>query len=121
LKAARISAACQLARAQRPALSDQEDSMINVIVTLQIKAGMEATAEELLRQLETETTENDAGCLRYQWYRSEQPGMYVLLERWASQAAVDAHFQAEHMTKLLPQITDCAVEPFKAIRLTRLE
>ena len=77
--------------------------MINVMVTLQIRAGMEAAAEELLRQLETETTENDAGCLRYQWYRSEQPGMYVLLERWASQAAVDAHFQAEHMTKLLPQ------------------
>jgi quinol monooxygenase YgiN len=95
--------------------------MINVKVTLRIRAGMEAAAEELLRQLETETTENDAGCLRYQWYRSEQPGMYVLLERWASQAAVDAHFQAEHMTRLLPQITECAVEPFKAIRLARLE
>jgi quinol monooxygenase YgiN len=95
--------------------------MINVIVTLQIKPGMEARAEDLLRQLETETTENDVGCLRYQWYRSEQPGAYVLLERWASQAAVDAHFRAGHMTKLLPQIAECAVEPFTAVRLTRLE
>lgn len=95
--------------------------MINVIVTLQIKSGMEARAEELLRQLETATAENDAGCLRYQWYRSEQRGTYVLLERWSDQAAVEAHFQAAHMAKLLPQIAECAVEPFKAIKLTRLE
>jgi quinol monooxygenase YgiN len=95
--------------------------MINVIVTLQIKSGMEARAEELLRQLETETADNDAGCLRYQWYRSEQRGTYVLLERWADQAAAEAHFQAAHMAKLRPQLAECAVEPFKAIRLTRLE
>jgi quinol monooxygenase YgiN len=95
--------------------------MIDVMVTLQVRSGMEAKAEELLRQLETETAENDAGCLRYQWYRSEQRGAYVLLERWADQAAVAAHLQAAHMARLLPQITECAVEPFKAIKLKRLE
>jgi quinol monooxygenase YgiN len=95
--------------------------MIDVMVSLQVRPDMEATAEELLRQLETETAENDAGCLRYQWYRSERPGAYVLLERWADQAAAEAHLQAAHMAKLLPQIAECAVEPFKAIKLKRLE
>lgn len=95
--------------------------MINVLVTLQIKPGMDAKAEGLLRDLETETTENDKGCLRYQWYRAEQPGTYYLLERWTDQAAIDAHFQAKHMQKLPPQISECAVEKFKAVRLTRLE
>lgn len=55
-------------------------STIDVIVTLQIKPGMEAAAEEILRQLESETTENDKGCLRYQWYRAEHAGTYYLLE-----------------------------------------
>ena len=95
--------------------------MINVIVTLKIKPAMEATAEELFRQLESETTENDSGCLRYQWYRAEHPGTYYLLERWSDQAALDEHSKAEHMAKLMPQITECAVEKFQAIRLTRLE
>ncbi len=95
--------------------------MINVIVTLRIKAGSEARAEALLRELETETAENDKGCLRYQWYRAEQPGIYYLLERWSDQAAIDAHLEAAHMARLLPQIAECAVEKFTAIRLTRLE
>src|SRR4029453_11416279 len=87
--------------------------MIDGIVPLQIKPGMEAAAEEILRQLESETTENDKGCLRYQWYRAEHA-------RWFNQPALDEHFKAAHMTKLLPQIAECAVE-FKTIRLTRLE
>ena len=97
------------------------DLVINVIVTLQVRSGMEARAEGLLRELETETTENDPGCLRYQWYRAEQPGTYYLLERWIDQAAIDAHFKAGHMARLLPQIAECAVGKFAAIRLTRLE
>ena len=56
--------------------------MIDMIVTLQVRPGMEAKAEDLLRQLENETTENDPGCLRYQWYKAEQPCLYYLLERW---------------------------------------
>ena len=95
--------------------------MINVIVTLRIKSGSEARAEELLRELETETAENDKGCLRYQWYRAEQPGTYYLLERWSDQAAIDAHLKAAHMARLLPQIAECAEEQFAAVRLTRLE
>jgi quinol monooxygenase YgiN len=40
--------------------------MIDLIVTLQVKSGMEEQAEDLLRQLERETAENEQGCLRYQ-------------------------------------------------------
>lgn len=94
--------------------------MINLIVTLQIKPGLEAKAEDLLRLLETETTENDRGCLRYQWYRAEQSSTYYLLERWSDQEALDAHFKAPHRANLIPQLADYAVE-FKTTRLTRLE
>jgi quinol monooxygenase YgiN len=95
--------------------------MIDMIVTLQVRPGMEAKAEDLLRLLEDETTENDPGCLRYQWYKAEQPCLYYLLERWTNQEAMEAHFKAAHMAKILPQIAECAVEKVTTTKLTRLE
>ena len=95
--------------------------MIDMIVTLQVKPGMEAKAEDLLRLLEQETTENDPGCLRYQWYKAEQPCLYYLLERWTNQGALEAHFKAAHMAKILPQFVDCAGEKLTRTKLTRLE
>ena len=95
--------------------------MIDMIVTLRVRPGMEAKAEDLLRLLEDETSENDPGCLRYQWYKAEQPCLYYLLERWTNQEAMEAHFKAAHMAKILPQIAECAVEKVTTTKLTRLE
>jgi quinol monooxygenase YgiN len=94
--------------------------MIDMIVTLQVRPGMEARAEDLLRQLEQETAENDPGCLRYQWYKAEQPCLYYLLERWTDQKAIEAHARAAHMARLLPQIAECAVEKATRTKLARL-
>lgn len=95
--------------------------MIDLIVTLQVKTGMEAKVEDLMRQLEQETAENDPGCLRYQWYRAEQPCLYYLLERWTNQESLEAHFKAAHMARILPQLAECAVAKVTTTKLTRLE
>ncbi|MEI7875168.1 MAG: putative quinol monooxygenase [Alphaproteobacteria bacterium] len=96
--------------------------MIDLIVTLQVKPGMEAKVEDLMRQLEQETAENDPGCLRYQWYSAhEQPCLYYLLERWTNQESLEAHFQAAHIKRILPQLADCAVAKVTTTKLTRLE
>lgn len=55
-----------------------------------------------------------------QWYKAEEPGTYILLERWTDKESVDAHFKSPHLTKLLPQLAECAVERFKVTRLTKL-
>ena len=94
--------------------------MIDLIGTLQVKPGMEEQAEDLLRQLEHETAENEQGCLRYQWYKAEPTGLYYLLQRWTNQAALDAHAKAPHMTALLPRIAECIVGKYTTVRLTRL-
>lgn len=94
--------------------------MINKIVTLRVKPGLEAKAEGLLRELEQETAENDPGCLRYQWYKAEQPGLYYLLERWTDQTAIEAHSRAAHMARLLPLLAECAAEKPTTTMLTRL-
>jgi quinol monooxygenase YgiN len=91
-----------------------------MILTLLVKPGLEARAEDLLRELEQETAENDPGCLRYQWYKAGQPGLYYLLQRWTDQRAVEAHSQAAHMARLLPLLAECAAEKAVTTQLTRL-
>ena len=95
--------------------------MIDIVCTQKIKPGMEAKAEALLRQAEAGTLANDKGCLRYEWYRSPEPGTYILIERWADQESIQAHFKSPHLAKLLSQLAECAVEKFTVARLSRLE
>jgi len=95
--------------------------MIDIVVTQRIQPGMEAEAEVLFREVEAATLAKDKGCLRYEWYRAEEPGTYILLERWSDREAIQAHFKSEHMAQLLPKLASCAVEKFTSVRLSRLE
>lgn len=94
--------------------------MIDIVVTQQIKPGMEKQAEELFREVEAATLANDKGCLRYEWYRAEEAGTYILIERWSDPAAIQAHFKSPHMAALLPKLASYAVEKFTSVRLSRL-
>lgn len=96
-------------------------SMIDVIATQRIKPGTEAEVEALLRQTEHDTLANDKGCLRYEWYRSQEPCAYVLIERWEDGASVQAHFKAPHLAKALAALEPYAVEKFTVQRLSRLD
>jgi quinol monooxygenase YgiN len=98
-----------------------EKLMIDIVVTQRIKPGMEAEAEALFREVEVATLAKDKGCLRYEWYRAEEPGTYILLERWSDREAIQAHFKSEHMAQLLPKLAQYAVEKFTSVRLSRLD
>ena len=101
--------------------SNQKDRpMIDIVVTQRIKLGMETQAEALFREVEAATLANDKGCLRYEWYRAEEAGTYILLERWSDAAALQAHFKSQHMAELLPKLAPYAVEKFTSVRLSRL-
>ncbi len=95
--------------------------MIDIVVTQRIKPGFEAEAEALFREVETATLANDKGCLRYEWYRAEEPGTYILVERWSDRDAIQAHFKSAHMSALMPKLAPYAVEKFTTQRLTRLD
>ncbi|TAJ82891.1 MAG: antibiotic biosynthesis monooxygenase [Reyranella sp.] len=98
-----------------------ERPMIDIVATQRIKLGMEAEAEALFWEVEAATLAKDKGCLRYEWYRAEEPGTYILLERWSDREAVQAHFKSEHMAQLLPKLAPYAVEKFTSVRLARLD
>jgi quinol monooxygenase YgiN len=105
-------------RAQQPA--DTGKSEVNVIVTQRVLPGKEAEFEALARELEASTVANDKGCLRYEWYRAETPGTYILIERWVDRDAVQAHRKSPHMAAATEKAKPLAPEPFSVTRLSKL-
>ena len=93
---------------------------LNIVVTMRVHAGKEDEAETLLRQMEASTLANDAGCLRYAWYRAQAPQTFVLIEGWTDDAAVQAHLAAPHMAEMFQKIMPLMAEPFTPMALTKL-
>lgn len=94
--------------------------MFDAVVTQRVKPGKEAEAEALLREVAAATLANDVGCLRYEWYRSDQPGTYILVERWTDRAAAGVHLKAPHLAEFMRKFEACAVEKFSVTVLTPL-
>ena len=95
--------------------------MIDIVVTQRVNAGMEEAFEAIAREVTANTLSQDKGCLRYEWYRADAPQTYILIERWADQASVQAHLKADHFVALMPRFMKCVPEKFSALRLTRIE
>jgi quinol monooxygenase YgiN len=103
---------------QQPADTGQGE--VNIVVTQRVLPGKESECEALLREAEAATVANDKGCLRYEWYRSETPQAYILLERWTDRAAVQAHLAAPHMLAIREKIQSLVPETFTFVRLAKL-
>jgi quinol monooxygenase YgiN len=93
---------------------------LNILVTQEVSPGKEAECEALLREMEAATNANDAGCLRYEWYRTQTPQTYVLIERWTDRAAVEAHLKAPHMAAIFAKLRPLAPAPYSFMGLTKL-
>jgi quinol monooxygenase YgiN len=76
--------------------------------------------EAILRALQAATLANDKGCLRYEWYRASTPQTYILLERWADQAAAQEHLKAPHVVSAIEKLLLLVREYPQAVRLTKL-
>lgn len=72
-------------------------SELNVVATIPVKAEHVETIRGALAQL-AEATRQEPGCLAYDLYESAAaPGVFVTVERWTDQAALDSHMQAPHV------------------------
>ena len=74
--------------------------MLGVVATIKVKEGKGADFEKVATELVKKVNENEKGCLLYQLYHGEEPNVYVFMERYADQAAVEAHRGTEHMKTL---------------------
>lgn len=72
--------------------------MLVVIATVKAKAGKEHELAEVLRKFLT-PTRREAGCIQYDLHVDrEDPGSFAFYERWADEAALNAHLQTPHIT-----------------------
>ncbi|MFC7489987.1 MULTISPECIES: putative quinol monooxygenase [unclassified Knoellia] len=72
-------------------------SELNVVATIPVKAEHVEALRGALTQL-AEATREESGCPAYDLFESAaSPGVFVTVERWTDQAALDAHMQAPHV------------------------
>jgi quinol monooxygenase YgiN len=74
--------------------------MLGVVATLKVKPGMEKEFEAVAKDLVAKVNANEPGCTLYALHHGETPGTYVFMERYADQAAVEAHRATEHFKSL---------------------
>ncbi|MEP3891122.1 MAG: putative quinol monooxygenase [Hellea sp.] len=71
--------------------------MIGVTAKLTIAPGKEAEFEEAAKALVSQVNANEAGCLMYELYKSpKDASIYIFLEKYADQAALDAHGKTDY-------------------------
>ena len=74
--------------------------MIVVIVTARAREGHEAEVHAALLEA-VPPTRAEAGCIQYDLHvGAEDPALIAVYERWADQAALDAHVQTPHARAL---------------------
>ena len=71
--------------------------MIGVTAKLTVAPGKEAAFEEAAKALAAQVNANEPGCVMYELYKSpKDASIYIFLEKYADQAALDAHFITEY-------------------------
>lgn len=84
---------------------------ITVVATLITREGQEAAALEALTEA-VRATHDEAGNLVYALHRdSQDPRVFVIVERWTSPVALESHFQQPHMVELLGRADALLSEP----------
>jgi quinol monooxygenase YgiN len=82
---------------------------LTILARFRAKAGQESRLRRELQRL-LAPTRAEAGCISYDLHQSQSdPALFVFYEDWASQAALDAHFQTPHLQalhKLVPDLVD---------------
>lgn len=86
--------------------------MIGVIATLKAKEGKGPDLLAALKALAIHVNEKEDGCLQYDpFVAADDPDTVVMIERYATQADLDAHGQTEYFKTAGP-----AMGPFMAGR-----
>lgn len=80
--------------------------MIGVIATLTIKPGTNADFEAVVGQLAKAVRANEPGNKLYALHKTADVNVYVMLERYEDQKALEAHRAAPHFKELGRKLGD---------------
>lgn len=82
-------------------------SAIGVIATLRVQAGKEAEFEGVFAELAPAVAANEPGNSYYRLFRTEEAGVYKVLECYDDAAAVEAHRASDHFRTLGAKLGPC--------------
>ena len=75
--------------------------MIGIIAKLTIKPGTNADFEATMKALQAKVRADEPGNKLYALHKTAESSVYVMLERYDDQAALDAHRAAPHFKELI--------------------
>jgi quinol monooxygenase YgiN len=78
-------------------------NMIGIVAKLTVAAGKEAEFEAAASALMAKVNANEPGVITYQLYKSKSDAqVYIFMEQYADQAAVDAHGKTDYFLAAQP-------------------
>jgi quinol monooxygenase YgiN len=93
---------------------------VRVIARAVARDGKAEELKELLRGL-IAPTRAEAGCIYYELFESNLPGLLYFNELWESQAHLDAHAASSHFTEIFGKAKALFREPLEVNLLTAVE
>jgi quinol monooxygenase YgiN len=94
--------------------------MLFVIGRLKARPGQAETLQAALLTV-VAATHREPGNVRYDLHQVRgEPGLFWLYEIFADEAALEAHFQADHSRKLAARFGELLAEPLQFWRLDKL-
>ena len=95
--------------------------MLVTIEQLRAKPGREAELAERMASL-ADAIREEPGCLEVRRARSSHEArLFLLLSRYASDAALDDHVRSPHYTEALPALMDCLEQPPEVVLFEEIE
>ncbi len=82
-------------------------SAIGVIAILRVQAGKEAEFESIFAELVAAVDANEAGNSYYRLFRTDDSGVYKVLECYDDQAALEAHRGTDHFRTIGARLGPC--------------
>ena len=82
-------------------------SAIGIIATLRVQPGKEEEFEGVFAELAPAVAANEAGNSYYKLFRTDEAGVYKVLECYDDEAAVAAHRASDHFRTLGAKLGPC--------------
>lgn len=96
-------------------------SEIGIIAVLKAKPGQEAALREALVQL-VPPVRREPGCIEYTLHEGlDDPGLFIVYETWADQAAIDRHGQTPHFLAFAARCESLLAEPMDVRLVSKLD
>ena len=74
--------------------------MISVVAKIPVKEGANAEFEAVAKKLVAAVAENEPGCELYELHKTEDPQVYLFVERYVDMDAIENHRKSDHFRTL---------------------